>query len=151
MCGRGDGREDSQGSQGDGEGNRGDVQVVYWGDMDAAGFEILSKVREQGVECESMLMDRATYDEYAVYGTNSMPDSGKSGKDGRRANGSEKEIAPRKPRATPGLRPDERALYEALCTGEGVPFRRLEQERIPIVVAMAELHRRGFPVAATRD
>ena len=112
------------------------IRVVYWGDMDAEGFEILSRVREAGVDCESVLMDRAAYDDYADYGTNLMPD----GKRGR------KEIAVRAPKPTPGLRPAERKLYEALCAGEGVPYRRLEQERIPMAVAAAELRRRGLPV-----
>lgn len=115
---------------------REDIHIVYWGDMDAEGFEILSRVREAGVDCESVLMDRATYADYADYGTNLMPD-GKKGK---------KEVAVRVPKPTPGLRPAERELYGALCTGEGVPYRRLEQERIPMAVAAVELRRRGFPV-----
>lgn len=48
--------------------------------------------------------------------------------------------------AVPGLRAEERELYEALCAGEGVGYLRIEQERIPIVDAVAELCAAGFPI-----
>ena len=34
-----------------------DMRIVYWGDMDADGMEILSTLRESGIECDSILMD----------------------------------------------------------------------------------------------
>lgn len=34
-----------------------DMRIVYWGDMDADGLEILSTLRESGIECDSILMD----------------------------------------------------------------------------------------------
>lgn len=53
----------------------------------------------------------------------------------------------RNPAEVPGLREDERALYESLCSGEGVNYLRIEQERIPIVDAVERLRAFGFPVA----
>ena len=41
-----------------------DMRIVYWGDMDADGLEILSTLRESGIECDSILMDCDAYDRY---------------------------------------------------------------------------------------
>ncbi|MCH9276627.1 DUF2220 family protein [Bifidobacterium amazonense] len=108
------------------------IDVVYWGDMDAAGFEILSDIRQTGLDCASMFMDRAAYERYGRYGTN--------------CDQKDKPLERQQPKPLPGLYPDERSLYESLCTGKGVEFLRLEQERIPIADAAAELQARGFPV-----
>ncbi|MBT1161632.1 DUF2220 domain-containing protein [Bifidobacterium sp. SO1] len=108
------------------------VRVVYWGDMDADGFEILSGVRELGIDCESLFMDHAAYDRYGRYGTNHDQ--------------ADRPLKPRQPKPAPGLRSDERELYEALCTGDGVPYLRLEQERIPILDAAVALRGMGIPV-----
>lgn len=80
--------------------------VVYWGDMDADGLEILSGIRESGIDCDSILMNMDSYRRYRRFGTEYT-------EQGRR-------IEPRKVGAMPGLRAEERELYEALCTGEGV-------------------------------
>ncbi|RSX53712.1 hypothetical protein D2E25_0018 [Bifidobacterium goeldii] len=109
------------------------VRVLYWGDMDAAGFEILSSVRQLGVDCDSLFMDRAAYNRYGMFGTNLDQD--------------DKPLSRQVPKPLPGLRDGERELYEALCTGEGVPYLRLEQERIPIADAAQALSAIGFPVA----
>lgn len=106
--------------------------VVYWGDMDADGLEILSGIRESGIDCDSILMNMDVYRRYRRFGTEYT-------EQGRR-------IEPRKVGAMPGLRAEERELYEALCTGEGVGYLRIEQERIPIVDAVAELCAAGFPI-----
>lgn len=106
--------------------------VVYWGDMDADGLEILSGIRESGIDCDSILMNMDVYRRYRRFGTEYT-------EQGRR-------IEPRKVGAVPGLRAEERELYEALCTGEGVGYLRIEQERIPIVDAVAELCAAGFPI-----
>ncbi|MDY3689800.1 MAG: DUF2220 family protein [Bifidobacterium pseudolongum] len=42
------------------------VRVVYWGDMDADGLEILARLRATGVACASLCMDRETYDAYGA-------------------------------------------------------------------------------------
>ncbi|KFI51824.1 DUF2220 domain-containing protein [Bifidobacterium biavatii] len=108
------------------------VHIVYWGDMDSAGFEILSAVRQLGIDCDSLFMDRTAYDRYGMFGTNDGPDG--------------KPLARQQPKPLSGLRDDERELYEALCTGEDVAYLRLEQERIPIPDAAAALHDMGIPV-----
>lgn len=108
------------------------LRVVYWGDMDAAGFEILSSIRQTGLNCDSILMNHAAFAQYGRFGTSHDQD--------------DKPLKRQEPQLLPGLRPDERELYEALCTGTGVVHLRLEQERIPIKDAAIELAHLGFPV-----
>lgn len=100
--------------------------VVYWGDMDAAGLEILAKCRRAGIDCESMLMDLDAYEKYRVFGTN-------VDKNGRA-------LGPKGPLELPELRENERALYlhliDLACRGP----RRIEQERIPLPDALAALN-----------
>ena len=97
------------------------VRVVYWGDIDAAGFEILSGLRASGVACESVLMDRMTYAEYERFGTT--------------RDAASHEIRCGEPKHGLHLSPEEYALYRDLCTRElAVP--RIEQERIPIAEFM---------------
>lgn len=107
--------------------------VVYWGDMDADGLEILSEVRESGIDCESLFMDVESCTRYERFGTAYTPKG--------------ERLKLRNPAEVPGLREDERALYESLCSGEGVNYLRIEQERIPIVDAVERLRAFGFPVA----
>ena len=40
------------------------MEVLYWGDLDAQGFEILSQVRGYFPHTKSILMDNATFDKY---------------------------------------------------------------------------------------
>jgi len=45
--------------------------IIYWGDIDVQGFQILSQLRGYFVQTESLLMDKATFedfDEFAVKG-----------------------------------------------------------------------------------
>ncbi|WP_034882457.1 DUF3322 and DUF2220 domain-containing protein, partial [Bifidobacterium pseudolongum] len=102
----------------------GGVRVVYWGDMDADGLEILARLRATGVACASVCMDRESYDAYAQFGTT-------LGADGS-------PILRRKPKEGLCLTDEEAALYRALCTG-ALPNPRVEQERIPIAQALARL------------
>lgn len=49
-----------------------DCQIIYWGDLDAQGFEILSLLRSYFPQTISVMMDRETFDkfqEFAVLGT----------------------------------------------------------------------------------
>lgn len=80
-------------------------RILYWGDLDAQGFEMLSTFRQAHPHTESILMDRSTYNAHAAYHV---------------------EGTPTKIKDTPGLLPDERSLYEHLAQSTG----RLEQERI---------------------
>ncbi len=99
--------------------------VVYWGDMDAAGLEILDGCRQAGIDCKSMLMDIAAYERYRAFGTATD------------AHG--RALAPKEPRPTPCLSPAERELYLRLCDPAWTGPRRIEQERIPLSAALAAL------------
>ncbi len=99
--------------------------VVYWGDMDAAGLEILAKCRRAGIDCESMLMDLDAYEKYRVFGTN-------VDKNGRT-------LGPKNPLDLPELQDGERALYLRLIAPACPGPRRIEQERIPLPDALDAL------------
>lgn len=40
------------------------IDLIYWGDLDAQGFEILSQFRSYFAHVKSLLMDKATFDNY---------------------------------------------------------------------------------------
>ncbi|MBZ0098499.1 MAG: hypothetical protein K8F30_05415 [Taibaiella sp.] len=42
-------------------------EVIYWGDMDAHGFEILSDLRRLFPHTQSLMMDQVTFDLYSEY------------------------------------------------------------------------------------
>ena len=44
-----------------------DVELLYWGDLDAHGFQILHQARTYFPHIRSILMDRATLDAFAEY------------------------------------------------------------------------------------
>lgn len=101
-------------------------RLVYWGDLDAEGLEILAGYRRDlGRSIDALLMDRETYDAYERFGT----DHDVRGK----------VLAPRAPRAVPELRAGERELYEHLLAEGTTTHRRLEQERIPLGRALVAL------------
>ena len=100
--------------------------VVYWGDMDAAGLEILSGYRERGLACESMLMDVPAFETYEEFGT--------------RVDKKGDQIKPKEPLSLPGLRKDERELYLRLIDPKWSGVRRIEQERIPLADALVKLN-----------
>lgn len=99
--------------------------IVYWGDMDPDGLEILAGFRAAGLAAVSLLMDPAAYDTWERFGTNTD------------AKG--RPLQPREPRPAPHLTGDERDLYTRLCSPEWTRHRRVEQERIPLAEAMAHL------------
>lgn len=112
--------------------------IIYWGDMDADGFDILSKFRQTGIPCVSLLMDPAAYRIYERYGT--MFDT------------KNKPLTTRAPKPTPRLTFEERRLYEMLCTGTNATYLRIEQERIPICDAVAMLRdRHHWPITIPYD
>jgi hypothetical protein len=96
--------------------------VFYWGDIDADGFEILNEFRAAGVTAQSLLMDHFAYERWERYGTN-IDRHGKP-------------LQARTPRETPHLTPAERAIYENLCSPTWTRHRRIEQERIPLHIAL---------------
>jgi hypothetical protein len=95
--------------------------IFYWGDIDAAGFEILNGFRQAGLAVSSILMDSVTYEEFELFGTNTD----------LRGN----EIPAGKRRSLPFLTEAERRLYENLTDPSWKRFRRIEQERIPLSAA----------------
>jgi hypothetical protein len=95
--------------------------LLYWGDMDPDGMEILDGFRTAGLAVRSMLMDVDAYEKWERYGTNTD------------AKG--RPLVPRPPRPVPSLTDQERQLYHSLCSPSWTRHRRVEQERIPLEVA----------------
>ena len=96
--------------------------IMYWGDMDAAGFTILNGYRVAGLPVHSILMDIPTYDTYASFGTDLD------------AKGNPIQLAAR--RHLPQLNNAEQELYDRLTDPAWEGHRRVEQERIPLEVAL---------------
>ncbi len=84
-----------------------DVELLYWGDLDAHGLQILNQFRSAFPHTRSLLMDRATLDALPAYHTAATPAA----------------VAP-----MPHLSAEELRLYDHLNDGRI----RLEQERIPL-------------------
>lgn len=99
--------------------------VLYWGDLDADGLAILDGYRAARIDARSILMDVATYDRYAMFGT-SRDKHGSPITAGRR-----RELA--------HLTDRERELYLQLTDPAFTGHRRVEQERIPLEHALAAL------------
>ena len=110
--------------------------VVYWGDMDADGYMILDHFRAtlavpapDGAPARhvtSILMDAADLHRYSLHGVN-------HDKAGR----------PIKPSPTllPHLTEAETIAYNTIATAGPTPFRRIEQEAIPLAHAVTRLLR----------
>jgi hypothetical protein len=96
--------------------------IIYWGDLDAAGFVIVNAYRT-ALPIHTILMDHPTYLRYAEFGTNHYPD-------GR--------PIPSGGPTLPHLTDDEAMGYAAITAANAEP-RRIEQERIPLSVAAAAL------------
>lgn len=81
------------------------TELIYWGDLDAQGFEILSQFRSYFGQVKSLLMDKATFDNYL-----------------------EKECGtPSKINVKLNLTTEEEELYQYIKVNNY----RLEQEKIP--------------------
>jgi hypothetical protein len=96
--------------------------IIYWGDMDADGLAILNGYRDAGLDVRSILMDVATYDAYAAFGTNLD------------VKGNPIKVAER--RKLNRLTEPERDLYDRLTDPSWDGYRRVEQERVPLAVAL---------------
>ncbi len=88
--------------------------IVYWGDLDAQGFQILAGLRGSFPTLKTLMMNRATFDAYQDFVVD-----GKAVKIGE----------------LPNLIPEENALCQYLATHN----LRLEQERIPYTFAVQKL------------
>ncbi len=107
------------------------AHIVYWRDMDADGLEILNEFRAVGVPAVSLFMDLTAYTEWERYGTN-VDSRGRP-------------LQARPPRPVPHLTSAEVELYRCLIAEEWTRHRRVEQERIPLVVALAAVRRIANP------
>ncbi len=98
-------------------------RIIYWGDIDAAGFVIVNNLRTNGIRAETILMDQTTYEEYERFGA--WTDE----------KGKPIPCAPR--RTLPALTETERVVYHDLTDPSWTRVRRIEQERIPLAEAAA--------------
>ena len=101
--------------------------IVYWGDLDADGFEILDSYRAAGIACSSILMDVATLERFGRYGTNLEKDH--------------RTRIFRERKDLPHLTVSEREAYDLLTNPDYAGNRRLEQERIPLDEALRAIAR----------
>jgi hypothetical protein len=101
--------------------------LIYWGDIDQRGYEIVDGLRQRLRQLRTILMDRQTYDMYACFGTEFEP------------NGNPIKLRP--PKALVDLTPSEREMYDALSDPDWPRHRRFEQERVPLPTARAAVHR----------
>ena len=95
--------------------------VIYWGDMDPDGLEILDGFLAAGVPARPILMDQGAFERYERYGT----DVDKRGA----------ALAGRDARKVPHLAESQLELYRNLVDPAWPRARRIEQERIPLEVA----------------
>lgn len=98
--------------------------VVYWGDMDAVGFEILNAYRAQGLDARSIFMDKETFERYERFGT-------RVGTEGKTIKSIRKRLD--------FLTDSERELYECLTDPSWKRALRVEQERIPLLEAQRKV------------
>lgn len=106
---------------------RGADHLVYWGDMDAAGLEIVNEFRTRGLAVQTILMDTPSFDRYERFGA------------ANDARGAALPVPQRK--GVPTLTRFELALYTRLTDPEWTGHRRVEQERIPLEVAAEAVRR----------
>jgi hypothetical protein len=94
------------------------VELLYWGDLDVHGFEILSQFRGYFPQTQSILMDKETFDKFFENDTGT----------------------PTKITEELNLTNEEIQLYELLK----IQNQRLEQEKIPLPYVKRWLNRHGF-------
>ncbi len=99
------------------------ARILYWGDLDTYGFDILDNVRAVLPQTESVLMDEATVERWKCYAVTISEKEQYRGK-------------------LTHLTPDETRVYEGLQTDRWGENLRLEQERIPWEAALAEVKAR---------
>lgn len=96
-------------------------RIIYWGDIDAAGYEIVHRYRAAGLPIETILMDPDTYESYERWGTHTDDKNNPI------------VCAPAKP--LDRLADPERIVYDSITDPGWTRVRRIEQERIPLDVA----------------
>ncbi len=100
-------------------------EVIYWGDLDARGFEIVHEYRRFGIAVRTILMDRPTLLRFARF---------KAETDER---GNKLKRSARKPLTL--LTDGERAAYDMITNPSDLYPIRVEQERIPLDEALSAL------------
>ncbi|MEL7161221.1 MAG: Wadjet anti-phage system protein JetD domain-containing protein [Bacteroidota bacterium] len=91
-----------------------EVELLYWGDLDAHGLQIVNQLRGYFPHLQTFLMDRATLDLLPEYHTETMPSNVME---------------------LPNLSQEELALYDYLNDARI----RLEQERVPLALVKGAL------------
>ncbi|RAM37724.1 Wadjet anti-phage system protein JetD domain-containing protein [Arthrobacter globiformis] len=100
--------------------------LVYWGDMDRDGYEILDGYRADfDRDIDSILMGPEDYETYEAFGTE-LDQTGRV-------------LLPGVPRPVDRLRAEERAVYLRLLDARHTGHRRVEQERIPLARALEQV------------
>jgi hypothetical protein len=92
-------------------------RIVYWGDIDAHGFQMLSQLRSYFPQTRSLMMDRETFEAFRDY----------------QVIGAETSVA-----SLPHLTAEEHALFSQLARLEA--HNRLEQEKISHAYASKKIH-----------
>jgi hypothetical protein len=91
-----------------------DVEMLYWGDLDAHGWQIVNQLRSHFPHLKTILMDRATLDALAEYQVEATPSTAME---------------------LPHLTAAELTLYDYLNDARV----RLEQERVPVSMVLEAL------------
>lgn len=91
--------------------------LVYWGDIDAAGFQIVNRFRSTGLKIRTVLMDQQTYESFSQYGVY-------EDEKGRDLRGVKREELKH-------LTEEEELTYFDLTDPGWIGPRRIEQERLP--------------------
>jgi hypothetical protein len=102
--------------------------LIYWGDLDPSGFEIVDRFRQAGLPVRTILMDLPSFEEYERFGTSTDARGNPLGTPVRQD--------------LPHLNECERAVYDELTAPEWTRVRRVEQERVPLTVAVAKIRER---------
>jgi hypothetical protein len=102
--------------------------LIYWGDLDPSGFEIVDRFRQVGLSVRTILMDLPTFEEYERFGTSTDVRGNPIGTPVRRH--------------LLHLTDSEQSVYSKLAAPEWTRVRRVEQERIPLTVASAKVRKR---------
>lgn len=100
-------------------------RLIYWGDLDPSGFEIVDRFRQAGLPVRTILMDLPTFEEYERFGTSTDARGNPLGTPVRQD--------------LPRLTESERAVYDKLTAPEWTRVRRVEQERVQLTVALAKI------------
>lgn len=101
------------------------ARIFYWGDLDARGFEIANEYRRFGVRIETVLMDMAALNRYAAF----RAETDERGRPLKRS--ARKTLT--------HLTSSELEAYETLTDPEWSGPIRVEQERIPLKVALGQV------------